>query len=140
MTVLAPRVLCCGARVWTDRATIVLWLSRFPLGTVVIHGDNGIVNPRTGRVVRGADKFCGEVAAELGFLVETFPADWQRYGNAAGPIRNRDMLARSHPTHGLAFTSRIKNQDGRYSGTGDMVCLLVDAGVRVTIVPPGVRP
>lgn len=134
-----PRVLCCGARIWTDRATIYAWLSRFPKGTVVIHGDNGVLDPHTGRVVRGADKMCGEVAVELGFAFDAYPADWN-LGKRAGPLRNRDMLARSHPTHGLAFTNLIRKPDGSYSGTGDMVCLLVDAGVRVTIVPPGVRP
>jgi hypothetical protein len=40
---------------------------------------------------RGADKF-GELCADnLGILIKRIPAEWMRYGKAAGPRRNREM-------------------------------------------------
>jgi len=44
----------------------------------------------TGRC-RGVD-WCGEDYAEAnGIPVKPFPAEWNRYGTMAGPIRNRQM-------------------------------------------------
>lgn len=40
----------------------------------------------------GADTLAGATAQDLDFLVEAFPADWERHGRDAGPIRNRAML------------------------------------------------
>lgn len=39
----------------------------------------------------GAD-LCGERWAEENYIkIKRFPADWDKYGKAAGPIRNREM-------------------------------------------------
>jgi len=40
---------------------------------------------------RGADKLGETIAAELNIPVKRFPADWAKYGRAAGPIRNGCM-------------------------------------------------
>lgn len=40
---------------------------------------------------RGADRLGEKYAKENGFHVAYFPADWERYGKAAGYIRNREM-------------------------------------------------
>ncbi len=52
-----------------------------PVDTRLIHGD-----------CRGADKLAASVALEFGFDVHPYPADWDKHGDAAGPIRNRQML------------------------------------------------
>lgn len=39
----------------------------------------------------GADEMGERYAKENGYKLERFPADWKRFGNAAGPIRNRQM-------------------------------------------------
>lgn len=41
----------------------------------------------------GADALGKQYAQERGFPVQSFPADWQRFGRAAGPLRNRRMAA-----------------------------------------------
>ena len=41
----------------------------------------------------GADALGKRYAQERGFAVQSFPADWQRFGRAAGPLRNRQMAA-----------------------------------------------
>lgn len=42
---------------------------------------------------RGADQICARIAATQYYATtETHPADWKRWGKAAGPKRNREML------------------------------------------------
>ena len=144
------KLLVCGARDWTDRETIRAWLSRFPKGSTVIHGDCGEVE--NGVAYQGADKIAGEEALALGFTVRAYPARWREEGNAAGPLRNQRMLDEEGHTYALsnaqkfdrclAFTWALKRKDrtDRMTGTGDMVTRCVEAGIVVTIVPPGSRP
>ena len=40
---------------------------------------------------RGADAIGERYAKENGFAVEKYPADWEKYGKSAGPIRNKQM-------------------------------------------------
>ena len=42
-------------------------------------------------LARGADMFGGKWAVNNSIPVKTFPADWDEYGKAAGPIRNQQM-------------------------------------------------
>jgi len=62
---------------------------------------------------RGADQLGERYAAERGYRVERFPADWDRDGIAAGPIRNSQMAA--HADALVAFW------DGKSRGTKDMI-------------------
>jgi predicted Rossmann-fold nucleotide-binding protein len=41
---------------------------------------------------RGADAAIGRAAHQLGWSSLVIPAQWQRHGRAAGPIRNRELL------------------------------------------------
>ena len=41
---------------------------------------------------RGADAAIGRAAQQLGCSSLVMPAQWQRHGRAAGPIRNRELL------------------------------------------------
>jgi hypothetical protein len=52
-----------------------------------------------------------------------FPADWEKYGKAAGPIRNQQILVEGKPDLVVAF------QGGR--GTANMVSRAQQAGVPV---------
>ena len=62
---------------------------------------------------RGADLLGERYAAERGYQVERFPADWENDGKAAGPIRNAQMAAYADAL--VAFW------DGRSRGTKDMI-------------------
>lgn len=42
-------------------------------------------------LARGADMFGGKWAVNNSIPVKTFPANWDEYGKAAGPIRNQQM-------------------------------------------------
>lgn len=112
------RVLVCGDREWTDEHAIRCVLARYnqrPLGiAAVIHGD-----------CRGVDRIAGKVAAEMGIPVESFPAEWEKHGRAAGPIRNRQMLAEGCAQYVMAFHDNI----GASRGTADMLRAAKAAGV-----------
>lgn len=41
---------------------------------------------------RGIDSIAAEVARDAELVVTSFPADWNRHGKGAGPIRNTQML------------------------------------------------
>lgn len=72
----------------------------------------------TGADALGADwAVCSEVA------LKTFRADWQRWGRAAGPMRNARMLEEGKPEMAVEFPG------GR--GTADMRLRLQKAGVPV---------
>ena len=40
----------------------------------------------------GCDQLCAEVAKEFKAKTEEYLANWNKYGRAAGPIRNEEML------------------------------------------------
>lgn len=114
------RILVTGARDWEDKDAIFRVLKEYRTGyghIVIIHG----ASP-------GADTLADEVAGKLGYEVESYPADWVRYGKRAGYIRNRRMLRESLPDLVIAFHN---NLEGKSKGTKDMVAIAKKAGVPV---------
>lgn len=73
----------------------------------------------------GADFLGGELAKSWGVPLREFPAEWTKFGNDAGPIRNQQMLDEGRPTHGLAMPGG--------PGTADMLLRLHWAGIPVTL-------
>jgi hypothetical protein len=115
---MPQKILCCGDRNWTDYNKIYAHLSTYPDGSIVIHG-----------CANGADSLSGVAARHIGFRVIEVPANWEKYGRAAGPIRNTEML-RLHPDVVLAFHSNIaasrgtKNCINQAKRMGIPVCLV----------------
>lgn len=52
---------------------------------------------------KGVDLMGERYAKEKGFALEIYPADWKKYGRAAGPIRNRQMVENADSV--IAFVS-----------------------------------
>ncbi len=117
------RVLVCGDRNWTDAGKIMLALKRIvsALGeqrVVVVHGK-----------ARGADTLGGVAGKALGLEIEEHPAQWDKFGRAAGPIRNQEML-----DSGLAYAVACHSDLTTSKGTKDMVGRLEKAGVPYELV------
>jgi hypothetical protein len=90
------RVLVTGSRNWVDRDAIYSMMiaqwdkaGRGPM--TLVTGAQRSYDP-TLKVFYGADYLAESVAHELGWEVEQYPADWDTYGRAAGPIRNAQMV------------------------------------------------
>lgn len=78
---------------------------------------------------KGADTLAEKYAAEKGIAIKIFPAEWTKYGKAAGPIRNRVMLdyAKEQTPVIVAFWN------GESRGTGNMIKQAQKAGVECHI-------
>lgn len=115
------RYLICGSRDYCDLELMEATLAKLPPPEVVITG-----------MARGADE-AGRLwaskhwkdAKHLGF-----PAEWGKYGRAAGPIRNQKMLEEGKPTLVIAFPKDGKSIS---SGTKSMITLSEKAKVPVLI-------
>lgn len=119
------RVLVCGSRNWTDYQMILRVLRAMSdRVALVING-----------AAPGADQLATKAAKRLGLPVSEFPADWERHGKAAGPIRNQDMIDQACPTIVLAF----HEDPGLGKGTRDMVDRALKARIPVRIFPPKVK-
>lgn len=97
------RVVVTGGRFYEDYATLSKELDRIhtegykhlePSITQLAHGDceDG-----------GADRLAGYWADANNIPVTPYPALWYKYGDPAGPIRNRVMLRLFHPDLVIAF-------------------------------------
>lgn len=116
------KILVCGDRNWTDVDLIKKALSQYPKDTIIVHGD-----------CRGADKLAAWVARGLGMEVRAYPADWKKYGRAAGPIRNKQMLDQESPDLIIAFHDDVS----RPRGTADMIRRAKKRGIGVGIYDAG---
>jgi hypothetical protein len=109
------RVLVCGGRDYADYETLSATL------------ENGHARERISLIVhggaKGADCLAGVWAFRRGVKCEVFPADWDKDGRAAGPIRNIRMLRESKPDIVLAFPGG--------KGTAHMISIARKAGVAV---------
>lgn len=112
------RILFCGDRRWSDPAPILHAFDRLQ-PTLVIEGE-----------CEGADLLSRREAELRGIPVLPFPAQWDKYGRAAGPVRNRQMLEEGKPDLVVAFHSNLENS----KGTADMVKQARKAGVPVEVV------
>lgn len=112
-------ILICGDREWADMITMRQIINSFPPDTVIVEGE-----------ARGADKMARQLAENRGLIVLKFPADWKRYGRAAGPVRNREMLTKGKPDRVIAFHKDIT----RSKGTLDMMRVAHKSKIPVTLI------
>ena len=75
---------------------------------------------------RGTDALAKRYALERGFILKEFPADWDKYGKAAGSIRNSEMM---EFVKGMEHRAAVFFWDGRSKGTGDCLKKVKKAGI-----------
>ena len=117
------KVLICGGRDFNDYGlladTLVGLIGQYdPEDVTIISGH-----------ARGADKLGERFANANQCKLLIFPADWDKYKKAAGPIRNQQMIDEGKPDLVVAF------QGGR--GTQDMIKRAKKHGIEVVEVKSG---
>ena len=142
------RVLVCGDREWQDDAIIHAVLT----GLYAEHSVGWLVAHVTPFCVieggaRGADRAAGWWAGcsplhgppsdhaeyderQCPCDHERYPADWEKHGKAAGPIRNQQMLTEGKPDLVLAFHDDLASS----KGTRDMVMRATKAGIPTYVI------
>jgi len=117
------RLLVCGSRTWDDYALVKNEIREFILNVdqieCIIEGG-----------AKGADYCAKLVAIELNIPFEEFPADWERYGKRAGPIRNQLMIDVGKPDYVLAFHDTYVTS----RGTKSMINKAEKAGIPFCII------
>lgn len=98
--------LICGGRDFDSQSIFYCAMSQllgmFGCPERIVHGG-----------AEGVDRMAGEWGKRWAIQVVECKADWERHGNAAGPIRNEDMLRIYTPDKVIAFPGG--------KGTADMV-------------------
>jgi hypothetical protein len=127
------RLLVFGSRSWTDEFMVGVVLQGFLFVSQAI-GEPLIV---IDGMARGADSLAGAWYGTTHEDVqhERYAADWTRYGNAAGPIRNGVLLTEGKPDIAVGFVDGLL-PDGRPNtrGSKDMYDRLVKAGIPTYLV------
>jgi hypothetical protein len=80
------KVIVAGSRDFDDYELLKIKLDKI-LSSLIDLYEIEIVSG----MARGADRLGERYAAERGYRVKDFKADWDRYGKPAGPIRNEEM-------------------------------------------------
>lgn len=117
-------VLTCGSRTYDNAREVRVQLEMLPESTWIVHG-----------ACRGADTLVQEIALDIGIPTMGEPANWSKYGKAAGPIRNKHMIEEYSPEACLAFCDKRKLEDSH--GTWNMVGLAREAGIPVRVFGGG---
>ena len=76
-------------------------------------------------LAKGADQLGLKYACEHGYEVRFFPADWKKYGRAAGPIRNLQMVQNADAL--VAFW------DGKSFGTKNIIRLAKERNLNIRV-------
>ena len=109
------RILICGDRDYKDWMQVREYLDTISRTAIIIHGG-----------ARGADSIAGNLATYLNMKVIKYPADWDKYGRAAGILRNQQMLDEGYPDLVVYFHKDLENS----KGTKDMVTRAVDNKIK----------
>ena len=109
------RILICGDRNYKDWMQVREYLDTVSRTAIIIHGG-----------ARGADSIAGNLAIYLNMKVIKYPADWDKYGRAAGVLRNQQMLDEGHPDLVVYFHKDLENS----KGTKDMVTRAVQNKIK----------
>jgi hypothetical protein len=78
---------------------------------------------------QGADTLSTQWAKANGIKFKEYPANWNQFGNGAGPIRNQEMLDKEKPTMIVSFRGG--------AGTADMCNRASKQGYKV--IKPTIR-
>ena len=83
---MSIRILITGSRSWDN----IEYIRSAFISLADDYGDG--ITLVSGACPTGADRLGEIVAAELGWNIQLYPADWNTYGKRAGFVRNSEMI------------------------------------------------
>jgi len=120
------RIIICGDRRWTDYELIKKFVDNSKNQIeLLIEGE-----------APGADSHARNAAMETGIenKIVKFPAEWNKYGRAAGLIRNQQMLDFLLRYDGKKMVFAFHDNLERSKGTKHMLKIAKKAGVQVETI------
>ena len=121
------KLIVAGCRTITDEAVVAeaieRWVADHGEPTEVVHGD-----------AKGVDRLAGQWAHRNKVPGVKFPADWNRFGRRAGPVRNSLMAGYAD--------ALLAIWDGKSRGTANMIRQAKERGLVVEVrrvAPPKVE-
>jgi hypothetical protein len=108
------KVAIVGSREYPNLSKVRQYIQSLPIDTVIVSGG-----------ARGVDKCAEKVAQGIGLQTEIYPADWHKYGKAAGMKRNQQIVEASDRI--VAFW------DGESRGTKNTIDTAKKLGKGVTV-------
>lgn len=110
------KVIIAGSREITDQNVV----------SQAIISSSFVVSEVVSGTARGVDQLGEKEALKLGIPIKQFPADWNRWGKAAGYYRNQEMAEYAD--------ALIAIWDGKSRGTKDTIERAEKAGIPVEII------
>ncbi len=125
------RVLCCGDRNYSSYEIIRRELEKLPKDTEIIQGCANGADTISAKIAKVLDlKLLSSIGNDDAINNPGFPANWNKYGRAAGSIRNKQMLDEGKPNLVLAFHGNIEKS----KGTKNMIEQAKKRGIKVLLI------
>jgi hypothetical protein len=112
------KVIIAGGRDFNNGQSVIYAVSKF-------EKEVGLITEIVCGMAEGADMMGFNYATMWGIPVKEFPADWNKYKKAAGPIRNKQMADYADAL--IAFWN------GNSKGTMNMIVEATNRGLKVYV-------
>ena len=118
------RVLVCGGAKFDDYSLLELSLNK-----ILNEYSNDTIEIVSGHA-KGADSLGEKYAQKKNLKCTVFNAEWSKYGRAAGPIRNSQMLEYAKQENPLV----VAFWDGESHGTKDTINKAKKSNIRCEVI------
>lgn len=118
-------ILISGSRYWntnSDYNKIKEELQKYPNANIIV-GD-----------CRGVDTLTVKACKELNYNYKIFKADWNLYGNAAGPIRNKEMVDCLNKMEGEKIVLAFHENIDESKGTKNLIKIANENKIKVILI------
>lgn len=112
---IGPKIAVVGSRDYEYLEKVSRFIDSLPIECEIVSGGGGVV-----------DNLAEQRAKKRGMKVKIFRADWKKYGKAAGPMRNSQIVE--------YCDSVVAFWDGMSKGTKDTITKAENAGKPVLVV------
>ena len=123
------KILISGSREYEDYETFEKLLFDI-LDKEKLSSPDWVITPKLTIIhgeCRGIDKLAQRFCIKEDHNEEPYPAQWNKYGDAAGPLRNQQMIDEGKPDLVLAFPCK------KSTGTYDLIRKAKEAKVKTIV-------